>query len=104
MAALEAGSRAHGAEYPEAMYAVARLLASLETERSLSDLTREAASVAASATGRAAKAAAAIGTDMEWRRRMEEQMGEARETIRELEHRVAEMYKAMQEQEEWPAG
>ena len=104
MVSLGVGGRSQGVEYAEALRALTRLLAALEGERQLSDATREAASVAAAAVGRAAKHVAVAGTDQDWRRRVDEQLVEARTLGRELEHRVGEMYQAMQEQEEWPAG
>jgi hypothetical protein len=104
MISQEAGSRSLGAECVEALSTLSRLLARLEGERQLSDATREAASIAAEAAGRASSLAGIVGDEFDWRRRMEGRVAETRDAARDLERRVGELYRAMQEQEEWPAG
>lgn len=104
MASLESEDRSLGVECGEALHALSRLLACLEAERGLADATREAASTAAAAAGRASKLAATVGDEYDWRRRMEEQVAAVRAELRELERRHGDLYRTMQEQEEWPAG
>jgi hypothetical protein len=104
MATQEAGGRSLGVECMEALSALSRLLSQLEGERQLSDTTREAASLAAEAAGRASGLAASVGEEFDWRRRMEGRLAETRDAARDLERRVGEMYRAMHEREEWPAG
>jgi hypothetical protein len=99
----EAGGRSLGVECIRALDALSRLLAQLEGERQLSDSTREAASIAAEAAGRASGLAASVGEEFDWRRRMEGRMAETRDAARDLERRVGELYRAMHEQTEWPA-
>ncbi|MGD8278131.1 MAG: hypothetical protein PVH00_08900 [Gemmatimonadota bacterium] len=104
MATQEAGGRSLGVECIDALNALSRLLARLEGERQLSDSTREAAAFAAEAAGRASRLAATVGEEFDWRRRMEGRMAETRDAARDLERRVGELYRAMHEQTEWPAG
>lgn len=104
MASMESGERSLGFECVEALHALSRLLASIEAEGGLTDVTREAASTAAAAVGRAARLLATAGEEYDWRRRVEEQLAAVRAEVRELERRHGDMYRAMQEQEEWPAG
>lgn len=104
MTSLDERDRSLEAGFVDAMHAMTRVLTALEGERRMSDATREAAAVAATLTGRAARQAAAIGGELDRHRRTEDQLRQIRAQVTELELRVGELYRTMQEQEEWPAG